>query len=247
MAYQLFYWPTIPGRGEFVRLVLEDSQTAYEDVARTRDGMQRMLELVRAPNGSRFAVSPLSPPFLVLPSGSALGEGPVAHVANILTVLAPRVGLAPLGEAARVYANQLQLTVADFVAEIHDGHHPISVALAYEAQKEEAARRTKALIDERIPKYLNYFEGVLAKRASGSANVLIGDKVSYVDISITHVLMGLEFAFPKAMARMEPTIPRLMDLKRAVVDRPNIKAYLASERRLQFSNGIFRYYPELDL
>ncbi len=234
MRYQLFYWPEIQGRGEFVRLALEDAGAAYDDVARGKAGMDRMLAMMSG-SGKH---APFAPPFL------KAGKLVIAQTANILFYLGPRLKLAPRDEAGRLWLNQLQLTVTDFVKEIHDTHHPISGGLYYEDQKAEAKRFTESFLSERAPKYLGYFESVL--KSGGGPNVL-GAKFSTVDLSLFQLLEGLRYAFPRAMTRIERKIPRTVALRDRVAGRPRIKAYLGSKRRLPFNEwGIFRHYPELD-
>lgn len=236
--YELHYWPTIQGRGEFVRLALEEAGAPYVDVARGPHGVREMMKILRS---EAAGVHPLAPPFLV--SGALL----IAQTPNILQYLAPRHGLVPDDEAARLAANQLMLTVADLVNEVHDTHHPIGTGLYYEDQKPEARKRAHGFVTERLPKFLGYFEGIL-ERAKGRHQHFIGEETSYVDLAMFQVLSGLDYAFPGAMNKLAPSISRLLASKAAVAARPRIAAYLASERRLPFNeNGIFRHYPELDL
>jgi glutathione S-transferase len=231
MSYQLFYWTGIQGRGEFVRLALEEAKAAYVDVAR-QEGDEVMNAWL---NGDHEGALPYAPPFLT--SGRLV----IAQVANILQYLAPRHGLIPESEAKRLYAHQLQLTIADLVAESHDVHHPVGAGLYYEDQKDEAKRRAKEFRESRIPKFLHFFENVVER--NGGKHAL--REFTYVDLSLFQVMSGLAYAFPKAMARQK--LPLLRDLAKRVADRPNIAAYLASERRLPHSeDGIFRHYSELD-
>lgn len=237
--YQLYYWPSIQGRGEFIRLALEDAGAPYADVARLSEaeggGVRAIMAMLR---GNGPGLTPLAPP--ILRSGDLV----IAQVANILLYLGPRLGLVPGDEASRVAANQLQLTIADLVAEVHDTHHPIANGLYYEDQKPEAVRRTEGFLRDRLPKFLGYFERVVEKGGTGH---LVGGAVSYVDLSMFQIMEGLTYAFPNAMARVSPTVPRLNALRDEVAARPNVAAYLASPRRLPFNeNGIFRRYPELD-
>lgn len=235
MRYQLFYWPSIQGRGEFVRLALEDAGASYDDVARKSGGMDRMMAMIE---GAREKRPPFAPPFL------KAGKLVIAQVAEILFYLGPRLKLAPKAEADRLWLHQLQLTVTDFVKEIHDTHHPLGSSLYYEDAKPEARRFTENFLGERAPKYLGYFERVLKK--SGGAYTL-GRKASYVDLSLFQVIEGLRYAFPKAMKTIERDVRRVVDVRDRVAERPGIKAYLASERRIAFNeSGIFRRYPELD-
>jgi glutathione S-transferase len=235
MRYQLFYWPGIQGRGEFVRLALEDAGAAYDDVARKSRGMDRMMAMM---DGVRERRPPFAPPFLK--AGSLI----IAQVAEILFYLGPKLRLAPRGEADRLWLHQLQLTVADFVKEIHDTHHPVGSGLYYEDQKREARRYAGGFLDERAPKYLGYFETVIA-RSGGPW--LLGRRFSYIDLSIFQLVEGLRYAFPKAMSRIETDLPGLVGVHDRVMKRPGIKAYLTSDRRLPFNeSGIFRRYPELD-
>jgi glutathione S-transferase len=234
LRYQLYYWPEIQGRGEFVRLALEEGGADYLDVARRRGGMSAMMKLLDA-EGSRRP--PYAPPFL------KAGSLTIGQTANILLYLGPRLGLAPRDEAGRLWVHQLQLTVADFVKEAHDTHHPISSQLYYEDQKPAAKRYTKLFWQQRVPKYLGYFESILA--ANGP--YLLGRRLAYADLSLFQIVEGLRYAFPKRMKRFERQVPNLVSLRDAVARRPRIKAYLASKRRIPFNEmGIFRRYKELD-
>lgn len=232
MRYQLYYWPTIQGRGEFVRLALEEAGLDYDDVARTDDEAPMIRLMEKGPARYR----PFAPPFL------KAGRLLIGQTANILLFLGERHGLAPREDAGRYWVHQLQLTIADLVAEVHEGHHPISGSLYYEEQQREAAWRTKHLREERLPKYLNYFDGVLGRNPW-----LAGRQLSYADLSLFEIMEGLRYAFPRTMRRLEKRHFRLVRLRDRVVQRPRIAAYLKSERRLPFTTeGIFRHYPELD-
>jgi glutathione S-transferase len=235
--YELFYWPTIQGRGEFVRLALEEAGAPYVNVARRKEaeggGIPAMMKLIHAPG-----IAPFAPPFL------RLGELVVAQTANILSYLGPRHGLAPDDEAGRLHAHQIQLTIADMVAEVHDTHHPVGSGLYYEDQKPEARRRAESFVRDRIPKYLSHFErGVEAS----AGPYLFGGDVSYADLSLFQLLQGLGYAFPRATTQFAAKVPKLVALCGRVRERPRVAAYLASPRRLPFNeDGIFRRYPELD-
>jgi glutathione S-transferase len=234
MRYQLYYWPEIQGRGEFVRLALEDAGASYDDFARKAGGMNKMMAMM---NG-RDKHPPFAPPFL------KAGKLVVAHVAEILFYLGPRLKLSPRDEPGRLWLHQLQLTVTDFVKEIHDTHHPLGGELYYEDAKPEAKRFTENFLAERVPKYLGYFETVLKK--SGGAYAL-GRKVTYMDLSLFQLVESLRYAFPKAMRRIERKVPRVVAVRDKVVERERIKKYLASPRRIPFNEmGVFRHYPELD-
>ena len=238
MRYELYYQPSIQGRGEFVRLPLEDSGADYVDVARDpsfgRAGITKILENRTIPHPS------FAPPFL------KAGKLMIGQTANILQYLGPRLGLAPKDQASRLWAHQLQLTVTDWVAEVSSVHHPIANALYYEDQKDEAKRRAANFTSLRIPKFLGYFEGVLARNPKGS-DYLLGKKVCYVDFSLFQMVEGLRYAFPRTMAKLEPNYPRIVALHDRIARRPRLKKYLESPRRIPFNqNGIFRHYPELE-
>jgi len=237
MRYELYYWPMIQGRGEFVRLALEEAGAEYVDVARHGKGMSAMLRLME---DKKIGGPPFAPPFL------RAGKLLIAQTANILMFLGGRHGLAPGTEAGRLFAHQLQLTIADLVQEVHDTHHPISSELYYEDQRREAKARTRSFLKQRVPKYLGYFEGVLERSRKGKG-FLIGARATYPDLSLFQVVAGLRYAFPNAMKRIEPKFPRLVALHDKVAQRPRIAAYLASRRRIPFNEeGIFRRYKELD-
>lgn len=235
--YQLYYWPGIQGRGEFVRLALEEAAIPYEDVARQERGMPAVMAAL---DGEAAAQPAFAPP--VLRAGDLL----IGQTANILMFLGARHGLAPRAEAGRLWANQLQLTIADIVNEAHDCHHPISTNWYFEDQRKEARARAQDFRTRRIPKYLDYFEGVLGRNPA-RGQFAVGARLSYVDLSLFQLIEGLRYAFPAAMARLAPSHPGLLALRDRVARRPRIAAYLASGRRIAFNeDGIFRHYPELD-
>ena len=238
MRYELYYQPSIQGRGEFVRLALEDAGADYVDVARDpsfgRAGIMKILEDPAVEHPS------FAPPFL------KAGKLMVGQTANILQFLGPRLGLVPKDQASRIWAHQLQLTITDWVAEVSLVHHPIANALYYEEQKDEAKKRAGYFTSLRIPKFLSYYEKILQKNAKGSP-FLLGKKFCYADLSLFQMVEGLRYAFPKTMAKLELSYPRVVAVHDRVAARPRIKRYLASPRRLAFNtNGIFRHYPELD-
>jgi glutathione S-transferase len=235
MRYELYYWPGIQGRGEYVRLALEEAGADYADVARSERGMAAMIGMMEA----RAGMPPFAPPFL------KAGQLVIGQTANILLYLGSRHGLAPKAEAGKLWVHQLQLTVTDFVVEIHDTHHPIGVSLYYEDQQGPAKKRTGEFWKERVPKYLGYFEQLL-KNNGGS--YLTGRRLTYADLSLFQIVEGLRYAFPKRMKAFEREIPGLVDLRDRVAARPNIKAYLTSDRRIAFNeDGIFRHYKALDI
>lgn len=234
MRYELYYWPGIQGRGEYVRLALEDCGAGYADVARSDRGMAAMMKMMEAGAGT----PPFAPPFL------KAGRLVIGQTANILLYLGSRHGLAPKPEAGRLWVHQLQLTIADFVLEIHDTHHPLGPSLYYEDQRAPAKKRTGEFWNQRVPKYLGYFERLLG--AAGGVH-LTGRRLSYVDLSLFQIVAGLRYAFPNRMASFEPGIPGLAGLHDRVAARPRIKAYLQSDRRIAFNeDGIFRHYRALD-
>jgi glutathione S-transferase len=234
-TYRLYYWPTIQGRGEFVRLALEASGQAYADVAREDDGMAAMMRLMK-----RAEQPPFAPP--VLETGDLL----IAQVSNILAYLGERHGLEPKDAAGRWFTRQLQLTLADLVVETHDTHHPIGANLYYEDQVEEAVRRSRDFVSDRLPKFLGYFERVLTSNPEGPAH-LVGDRLTYADLSLFQVVEGLSYAFPKAMALNRRHHPQVLALRDRVAALPRISTYLASDRRIPFNeDGIFRHYDALD-
>ncbi len=237
MRYELYYWPSIQGRGEFVRLALEEAGAAYVDVARTpQRGVAATTRFLEGKSGGRL---PFAPPFL------KAGNLVIAQTANILLWLAPRHGLAPKGEATRLWAHQLQLTISDWLVEVHDAHHPIGGAFYYEDQKPESKRRAAHFTAERLPKFLGYFERALMRDKGGW---LLGKAFSYADLSLFQMIAGLRYAFPRAMQRLEAKVPRQVALHDRVASRPRIAAYLASKRRIDFNrHDIFRHYPELDV
>jgi glutathione S-transferase len=236
MRYELYYWAEIQGRGEYVRLALEEAGADYVDVARLKGGEAKMMRLMERAETPSFA-----PPFL------KAGKLLIGQTANILLYLGEQHGLAPKTVAGRLWTHQLQLTISDFVVEIHDTHHPIGSGLYYEDQKPEAKRRTADFLAHRVPKYLGYFEKVLTANKAGKGRHLVGARLTYADLSLFQILAGLRYAFPQAMAKLEKKYPNVRAVHDTVRARPNIAAYLDSPRRIPFNEmGIFRHYPELD-
>lgn len=237
MGYELYYWSGIQGRGEFVRLALEEAGADYVDVSRGPDGDAALMAFLERQD---IAHPPFAAPFL------KDGEIVIGQTSAILLYLGDRHHLAPKDEAQRLWTHQIQLTIADLVAEAHDAHHPLSASLYYEDQKAEAHVRAKHFREERIPKFLSWFEQILGRNPKGAAH-LVGSAISYADLSLFQVVEGLLYAFPRCTARELVEAPRVADLRKAVAERPRIRAYLQSGRRIPFNeDGIFRHYPELD-
>jgi len=241
ILYELYYWPTIQGRGEFVRLALEYADINYVDVARQPEeegaGVPALMRLLE---NKEMQNPPFAPPYL------KIDELIIGQTANILQYLGTPNVLAPDNEADRLWIHQLQLTISDFITEIHDTHHPIAGELYYEDQKEEALKRAENFRENRLLKYLGYFERVLANNPGGSS-YLVGDTLSYVDISLFQLVAGLRYAFPNMMASIKKKYPNLNELHNHIETLPRIAAYLSSGRRIPFNQmGIFRYYKELD-
>jgi len=239
--YDLYYWPTIPGRGEFARLVLEAGGADYRDMARLPEteggGVAAMLRFVEGRGSHRI---PFAPPFLVH------GEIVISQAAEIAAYCGERLGLAPADPADRLFARSVALTTADLVAEVHDTHHPVATSLYYEDQKPEALRRAGEFRRERLPKFLGWYEALLANNPEGPDH-LVGNALSHADLGLFQAVEGLRYAFPRAMAAIESAHPLVVALRDRVAAEPRLAAYLASPRRIPFNeDGIFRRYPELD-
>ena len=240
MGYELYYWPSIQGRGEFVRLAMEQAGARYSDIAREPGRRGGVAALLRFLDGRNVQRPPFAPPFL------KAGRLVIGQTANILQYLGQRHGLAPKDESGRIWTHELQLTIADLLSEIHDTHHPVAPGLYYAQQKKEARRRAADFLRNRAPRYLNYFERTIARNARGKG-YLAGATLTYADLSMFQIMAGLNYAFPRAMAKSARQYRRLLALHARVQELPRIAAYLASPRRIPFNNdGIFRYYPELD-
>jgi glutathione S-transferase len=233
MTYDLWYWAEITGRGEFVRLALEAGGIPYRDRAREEGSdalVKDMVERQGRPD------SPFAPPYLIA------GDRCIAQTANILAFLAEQ-HLGPRDPAQREFAETFQLTIADAVSEAHNVHHPVGVSDYYEDQKAEAKRAAERFRGERIPKFLGYFEKVLA----GGGPWLLGSAWTYPDLSLFHLVEGLSYAFPKRMAALAGDFPHVVKLRDRARAMPELADYLASERRIPFNeDDIFRHYPELD-
>jgi len=239
MAYELHYWPTIQGRGEFVRLALEAAGAPYVDVA--RNDMKAMQHYLQDESVLR---PPFAPPFLVD------GKKVIGQSAAILLYLGPRLGLVGKSEADQAWTHQIQLTIADLVTEVHDTHHPVASSMYYEDQKPEAKRRAQDLLKNRVPKFMAWFETILERNPRSAGKDMphmVGAKLSYADLSLFQLVEGLCYAFPKGAPRALKKAPLALALHAGVQRNRRVAAYLASERRIPFNEqGIFRRYPELD-
>lgn len=233
--YELWYWPTIPGRGEFPRLALEAAKIPYRDMA--REAGDAGYKTLSRNLGVERDDPPFAPPYLITPDGNVIGQS-----ANILLYLGEEYGLAPQDQNGRLWVHQVQLTIADMVTEVHDTHHPVALGEYYAKQKDEAKRRAEDFRDNRIPKFLKWFERILEERGAW----LAGESWAYADLSLFHLIEGLNFAFPRRMKAVSGDYPRVMRLRDAVAALPELQDYLGSDRRIAFSDGIFRHYPELD-
>ncbi len=244
MAYELIYWPTIQGRGEFIRLALEAASADYVDVARGQEAGVGMAALIAALGDREQVHPPFAPPIL------RHGKQVIAQTAAILLYLGPRLGLVGKGAPAQLWTHQIQLTIADVLQEVHDTHHPISTSLYYEEQKSEADRRARMFCGARMIKYLAWFESVLSRNGPNTKARhlhLVGAQLTYADLSLFQLVEGLHYAFPKATRRALRTAPLVDRLHGEVAQLPRVAAYLASARRIAFNlDGLFRHYPELD-
>ena len=238
-TYELYYWPFLQGRGEFIRLILEDSGTPYIDVARQPEEEGGGIAAVLSFRDGEQDVHPIfAPPVL------RVGDLVISQTPNICRFLGERLGLIPDDEASRLHGNQIILTIGDLLVEVHDTHHPLGKAFYYEDQKNVAKERAKVFHSERLPKLLKHFEDILTYNQS---NTLVGSAISYVDLMMFQMLEGLNYAFPQSFSQVTKRTPQLLQLREAVAERPNLKAYLQSPRRIPFNEeGIFRHYPELD-
>ena len=235
--YELYYWPTIPGRGEFIRLILEDAGVEYVDVARKPEADGGGIPALRGIlDDMDLTAPPFAPP--ILKDGDVL----VTQTPLIMDYLGARHGLTPTDEADRRRALELSMLLADFLVEAHDVHHPLAKEFYYEDQRGEALRRAPSFRDMRIPKFYGYFERLLQPN-----NHLVGSTCSHVEHSLFQVVTGMRYAFPKTMAKLEPDYPSVIALHDTIAAHPGVAAYLTSDRRIPFNeHGIFRYYPELD-
>ena len=206
----------------------------------------------------------LAPP--ILRHGDLL----INQLPNILLYLGPQLGLAPYWDEdpnGIYYINELALTASDGLSnEAHDTHHPIAAGAYYEDQKEEAKKKAKDYIKNRLPKFVGYFERVLKSEASKGGEWLYGGKLTYADLVLFHTVDGVSFAFPKALEKMKKSgeYDGVFNLIERIRSRDNIKKYLESDRRQKYSKGIYRkssliyivswercltlpgHYPELD-
>lgn len=235
MSYQLWYWPDIPGRGEFIRLPMEAAGIAYSEPARTAaDGLAAVAAYLETLDQQPAFAVPL------LDTGSEQ----IAQTPNILAFLGEEHGIGPAGAAQRRYLNQLQIDMADFAEEMHSTHHPVSAYLYYEDQKAEAARVAEAFRTDRVGKYLAHFERA-ARTSDG--DWLVGDEWSCGDTSMAQLLDGLCYAFPRRMAILAPEFRKLQTIRRKISALAGIVSYRQSSRWQAFNQeGLLRHYPEHD-
>lgn len=181
-SYELIYWPSIPGRGEFIRLALEEAGVEYTDKAVT-SADEAVKDVQAQTTGTGDANNPptFAPPVL------RHDDLYISQTPNILQYIATRHGLAPEG-AGLYHVNALALTILDGLSnEAHDTHHPVGVGLYYEDQKEESRRRAKDYVVNRLPKFFDYLQRVLQGKKSGDGPWLYGGKLTYADLVLFQV------------------------------------------------------------
>lgn len=232
-TYALYYWPVLPGRGEIIRMLLEDAGAAYRDVGR-EEGFG---VIVSARKGELGGARPFAPPIL------QHGELVLSQSSVIARYIAERHGLAPSDHRGRFLAEQHFLGWSDVMVEVHDTHHPIALGLHYEDQRDAAKERTRHFLADRLGTWLQHFEHIVTQ----GGGVHVGETITYPDFMARFVLRGIEYAFPRAFSEHRERIPSLLALRDRVEARPQLAAYLASDRAMAFNeHGIFRHYPELE-
>ncbi|EME87271.1 uncharacterized protein MYCFIDRAFT_209463 [Pseudocercospora fijiensis CIRAD86] len=248
-TYELLYHPGIPGRGEFIRLAFEAAGVPYTDIA-NEDHKNGYAEVQQVCMNDGIESSDGNPP-VFSPPALRVRDGEkalvISQTPNILIYLGEKLGLVPAGDE-KFYVQQLALTALDLNNEIHDTHHPIAASKYYEDQKDAALEKAKDLRATRIPKFFKYFERQLKWNSSaGQHKYLVGDRLTYADLTVWQILDGAKYAFPKELEVRRKEFPELLGtFYESVKEEEGIKEYLASERRLKYSMGVFRYYPELD-
>lgn len=251
-TFELLYHPSVPGRGEFIRLALEAASIPYNDVANNDKKGYSIVQAACSPKstGDTDGNPPaFAPPALRVPGAGKDGKTLLIYqTPNILIYLGPHLGLAPEDEVERLWVNQNMLTALDLNNETHDTHHPIAVMQYYEDQKEEALKKSKNFRENRIPKYFSFFERVLkGNEETGKGKYLVSDMLTYADTTLWQVMDGLHFAFPKELEARSNDYPLLFGtFYPSIKEEKHLKEYLASDRRLPYSMGVFRHYPELD-
>ncbi|KAI0012376.1 glutathione S-transferase protein-like protein [Xylariaceae sp. FL0662B] len=243
--YELIYYTGVPGRGEHVRLMFEEAGAPYEDTQflsfdKARETVTHWLGAGGHGNPKYFA-----PPLF------KHGDLVMSQTPNILLYLGPKLGLAGSREDDVYRVNALALTALDGLCnEVHDSHHPIAVMLPYEDQKEESLRRSQYWIKNRLLTHLEYWQKALVGDKETGGPWLLGTTLTYADLVLFQCLDGTTYAFPNAMkqARESGKYDRVFELWEAVKARPNIAAYLGSNRRQKYQDwGIYRHYPDNDL
>ncbi|MXO84844.1 glutathione S-transferase [Altererythrobacter aurantiacus] len=236
MSYDLWYWPSIQGRGEFVRLFMAAAGIEWRDCAREKDA-EALLDDMDERKEKGFA--PYAPPYLVD------GDFAIAQVAHIVTWLSEKHDIGAADEADKLHLIQLQLDITDIVEEVHSVHHPVASSLYYDDQKDAAEQAAEKFREERIPKYFDHFEQALGVKDGGPFS--LGSTWSHFDTSLFQLVEGLEYAFPRRMAAIKDDYPMIFACRDAVALIDGLAAYVASEDRIPFNeDGIFRHYPELD-
>lgn len=250
--YELLYHPSIPGRGEFIRLCFEATGVAYTDIANEKPNGYDEVQNICKPNNNDTTNPPIfAPPALRVPGAGPNGSPLlISQTPNILMYLAERLGLAPEDEAGTYHVYQLAFTALDLNNEVHDTHHPLAVEKYYEEQKDAALEKARDVREKRLPKFLAYFEACLGfnkEKGGGEGRFLVGSRLTFADLVVWQVIDGLRFAFPKEMEARAGEYPDLLKgFYEGIKQEGGLKEYLKSERRLPYSQGIFRYYPELD-
>ncbi|GAA6016890.1 hypothetical protein JCM11491_006903 [Sporobolomyces phaffii] len=255
--FELIYHAAIPGRGEFIRLFFEATATPYKDSALIQGQSAILPYLNGSFPGHDANPLPFAPPIL------RHGDVVISQTSNILLYLATHlespIDLSPssssldtapatatVQDTSIYHVQSLALTILDLNNETHDTHHPVSVSSYYEDQKEPALLKARDFRQNRVPKFFKYFEALLEREAERGGWLVRGGVPSYADLCLFQVVDGLKFAFPNLLSKLLPLHPRIRDHHERVKSAKRIKEYLDSDRRQEYSMGVFRYYEELD-
>lgn len=248
--YKLLYHPGLPGRGEYIRLAFEATSTPYTDVSNTS---QAGIGEVYGTLSPQSLGEGLNPPKFAPPMLRVGGAGPngsdllISQTSNVLLYLGRKLGLSGESEAEGYWVNEVVLTGLDFCNDCHDTHHPIATGMFYEDQKDEALKKASDFRENRIPKFLGYFERVLrGNGARAQGKYLVGKGLTAADLVVWQVVDGVRYAFPKEMEARMKEFEGVWEFYESLKGESWLEEYLASERRLKYGDGIFRYYKELD-
>jgi glutathione S-transferase len=235
------------GRAEFLKLLFEDANVPYHFTNKNLYGPEGWMDMFRDPQkkGHGEEVKLDTAPFPCMyppalwhkPAGGDGEEGVfINQVSACMAYIGGQLGYGPGSASERAKADCITANAIDYIAAGRSSFHPVEDGASYWGQQEEGDRVSKLWAQSKMRVWLQHFEKVV-KRAGGKS--LAGGSLTYADFAVFHVLDATEAQFNNEkyeFAWDKEDIPACKAWKASFEQRPNLKAYFASDRRLPWAS-----------